>query len=132
MNRTREFRCFVSGQRVNTISPYVYDGQTVSDYESFPAVPESEMLAVYSFAESVLNHPDVSSPQAFTLDVGIIRDRGWSVVECNECWASGIYSCDPKLVLETLVSATVQSDTMHSAAWDFQHHYLKACPNIAG
>ena len=127
-----EFRCFVSQQCVNTISPYVYDGQIVSDYESFPAIPESELDQVRSYAETVLNHPDVSSPPAFTLDVGIIRGRGWAVVECNECWASGIYACDPIRVLETLVSAAVQSDTMESPAWNFQQHYTNACPSIAG
>jgi len=78
----REFRCFVSRNRVNTVSPYVYDGQVVADYESFPALPRSELDEVYLFAESVLKHPDVSTPDAFVLDVGIIRDRGWAVVEC--------------------------------------------------
>ena len=127
-----EFRCFVSDQRVNTISPYVYDGQIVSDYESFPSLPDSELAQVRSYAETVLNHPDVSSPPAFTLDVGIIRGRGWAVVECNECWASGIYACDPNRVLNTLVSAAVPSDTMETPAWDFQQHYTNACPTIAG
>ena len=127
-----EFRCFVAQSRVNTISPYVYDGQIVSDYESFPAVDESELEKVRAYAETVLNHPDVPSPPAFTLDVGIIRGRGWAVVECNECWASGIYACDPTRVLETLVLAAVQSDTMKTSPWNFQQHYTNACPNIAG
>ena len=127
----REFRCFVSRNRVNTVSPYVYDGQVVADYESFPVLPRSELDEVYLFAESVLKHPDVSTPDAFVLDVGIIRDRGWAVVECNECWASGIYACDPIRVLETLVSAAVESDTMESIAWDFRQHYMSACPNVA-
>ena len=127
-----EFRCFVAQSRVNTISPYVYDGQIVSYYESFPAVDESELEKVRAYAETVLNHPDVPSPPAFTLDVGIIRGRGWAVVECNECWASGIYACDPTRVLETLVFAAVQSDTMKTSPWNFQQHYTNACPNIAG
>ena len=80
----------------------------------------------------VLNHPDVSSPPAFALDVGIIRDRGWAVVECNECWASGIYACDPIRVFETLVSAAVHSDIIQTPAWDFHQHYINACLNIAG
>ena len=127
-----EFRCFVSMDGVNTVSPYVYDGQIVSDYESFPSVPESQLDQVRSYAESVLNHPDVSSPPAFTLDVGFIRGRGWAVVECNECWASGIYACDPIRVLETLVSAAVKSDTINSSPWDFRQHYANACPNSTG
>ncbi len=62
-----EFRCFVSHQHVNAISPYVYDGKIVADYKSFPVVPETELDDVKSFAESVLNHPGVSSPDAFVL-----------------------------------------------------------------
>ena len=127
-----EFRCFISRQLVNTISPYVYDGQIVSDYESFPTVPRAELNDVRSFAESVVNHPNVSSPDSFVLDVGIIRNRGWAVVESNECWASGIYACDPVRVLETLLSSAVESDTIESSAWDFRQHYANACPNIAG
>ena len=68
--------------------------QIVSDFESLRAVSDSELDQVRSYAETVFNHPDVSSPPAFTLDVGIIRDRGWAVIECKECWASGIYACD--------------------------------------
>ena len=113
-----EFRCFVSHQRVNAISTYVYDGQIVADYDSFPDVPATELDDVKLFAESVLKHPGVSSPDAFVLDVGIIRDRGWAVVECNECWASGIYACDPTRVLETLLCGNVQSDTMESPDWE--------------
>ncbi|MDA7887578.1 ATP-grasp domain-containing protein [bacterium] len=66
------------------------------------------------------------------MDVGLIRGRGWAVVECNECWASGIYACDPTRVLETLVSAAVKSDTMKTSPWDFRKHYTNACPNSAG
>ena len=125
-----EFRCFVARKQVNTISPYVYDGQIVSDYDSFPTVPDAELNDVRAFAKTVLNHPDVSSPDAFVLDVGIIRDRGWAVVESNECWASGIYACDPIRVLETLVSAAVEKDTIESLSpWDFREHYTNACPN---
>lgn len=127
-----EFRCFVSLNRVNAISAYVYDGHIVSDYDSFPSVPKAQLDLVRSFAKSVLDHPDVAAPPAFTLDIGLIRGRGWAVVECNECWASGIYACDPIRVLETLVSSVVEADAMDSSAWDFRQHYAKACPNIAG
>lgn len=126
-----EFRCFVSKANVNAIGAYVYDGAIVADYDSFPDVAESELNDVRSFAETVLSHPDVATPDAFVLDVGIIRNRGWAVVECNECWASGIYACDPKSVLETLVAGNVVSDAIESSAWDFQRHYTTACPNIA-
>jgi len=126
-----EFRCFVSQGQVNAISPYVYDGEIVANYDSFPNVSGTEMNDVRKYAESVLNHPAVQTPEAFVLDVGIIHDRGWAVVECNECWASGIYNCEPTEVLKTLISGNVESETMESSHWEFQRHYSTACPNIA-
>lgn len=126
-----EFRCFVSNSSISAISPYLYDGEVIVNYDSFPEVAVAELVAVREFAESVIHHPDVETPPAFVLDVGIIRDRGWSVVECNECWASGIYACEPKLVLDSLLSGNAASDKVDNSAWNFRHHYSSACPNIA-
>jgi hypothetical protein len=36
------------------------------------------------------------------LDVGIITNRGWAVIEQNAAWGSGIYGCDPVQVLEVI------------------------------
>ena len=113
------------------VSPYVYDGVIGTECDSFPMVPDSELTAVREFAASVLEHPNVDCPDAFVLDVGVIADRGWAVVECNECWASGIYACDPAAVLQTLLCGNVDSGTMQSSAWDFSQHYRLACPGIA-
>ena len=129
---THEYRCFVAKGKVMAVSPYVYNGIIVKDYDSFPTVTDSELSAVRVFAESVLDHQNVDCPNGFVLDVGMIADRGWAVVECNECWASGIYDCDPVAVLETLLCGNVESGTMQSNTWDFAKHYSVACPEIAG
>lgn len=128
---THEYRCFVASRKVMTVSPYVYDGVIVTDYDSFPTVLDSEISTVRAFAESVLEHPNVDCPDAFVLDVGKIAGRGWAVVECNECWASGIYACDPVTVLQTLLRGNADSATMQSSTWDFAQHYSLACPEIA-
>lgn len=128
---THEYRCFVANRSVMAVSPYVYDGLTVTDYDSFPTVPDSEISTVRSFANSVLDRDDVDCPDAFVLDVGQIAERGWAVVECNECWASGIYACDPAAVLQTLLCGNVESATMRPSTWDFAQHYSLACPGIA-
>ena len=129
---THEYRCFVVDRQVKTVSAYLYDREIVKDYESFPDLSESEVNSVTKFAESVLGSPDVSSPPAFVLDVGRIADRGWAVVECNECWASGIYACDPIQVLKTLLSASCKLDTMEHQTWEFAKYYAQACAKFAG
>ncbi len=124
---THEYRCFVANQSVQTVSPYVYGSGIVADYDSFPVVPQSELDQVHEFARQVLTHPNVETPSAFVMDVGLIADRGWAVVECNECWASGIYACDPASVLDTLLCGSAAMGTIDDR-WDFSKHYSNACP----
>jgi hypothetical protein len=44
-------------------------------------------------------------PCALVIDVGLIEDRGWAVVEFNAAWCSGILSADPDRVLDVLSRA---------------------------
>jgi hypothetical protein len=99
---TLELRCFVLEGRVVTASPYWREGQiAMAEDESWPA-SESEMATAISFCESVLRDPEVLVPEVVVVDVGVIRNRGWAVVECNAAWGSGIYGCDPVKVLRML------------------------------
>jgi ATP-grasp domain, R2K clade family 2 len=125
-----EYRCFVLDREVVTISPYQRYGHAIEGHAPMPGAPAAEISAAQEFAASVLQSPSVACPPAFVVDVGIIKDRGWAVVECNECWASGIYACEPKKVLLTLLRACVPTATMTAdeRCWDFQKHYFKACP----
>ena len=132
VNWTHEYRCFVVAGRVVTVSPYLCNGEFVKDYESFPELSDAELTAVTDFAEGVLNLDNVASPPAFVLDVGQIAERGWAVVECNECWASGIYACDPVKVLTTLLAANCELDSTEHHSWEFADHYFSACAKISG
>jgi ATP-grasp domain, R2K clade family 2 len=60
-----------------------------------------------AFVETILADDRIEIPAATVIDVGIIRGRGWAVVEQNAAWGSGLYGCDPLKVLEVLRSATV-------------------------
>lgn len=122
-----EYRCFIFDRRIATVSPYLRFGEAIEDHSSKLGSTPTEMAAAISFTESVLVSDDVRCPPAFVLDVGLIADRGWAVVEFNECWASGIYSCDPQHVLETLLRACVPTGSIE-AEWDFREHYFNACP----
>jgi hypothetical protein len=45
-------------------------------------------------------------PPAFVVDVGLIEDRGWAVVEFNPVWSAGLLGADPRAVLPALRRAT--------------------------
>lgn len=125
-----EYRCFTKNNEVVTLSPYRRDGVTFSSYTSPLTGPRSELNAASEFARSVLN--SVPCPRSFALDVGIIKGRGWAVVEPNECWGAGVYGCSPSKVLEALSTATVQrcQATAEDVKWDYAEHYFRACPHM--
>jgi hypothetical protein len=99
----KEFRCFILDRTVKTFSIYLRDGvlQEPASYESH----ESEDVEMLEFADRVLADERVSLPSATVMDVGLIRDRGWAIVELNGAWASGIYGCDPIAALEVIQRA---------------------------
>jgi hypothetical protein len=123
-----EYRCFVLEGQVAAISPYRRHERIREDHVGDMGAPPAEQEAARLFASSVL--ASCASPAAFVLDVGIISGRGWAVVEANECWASGIYSCRPEQVLRTLLRASVHSAsaTAEDLRWDFKSHYSAARP----
>lgn len=56
----------------------------------------------YSCHPSFCLHSDPCVPcvlsrlyPSIALDVGIIQNHGWAVIECNAAFSSGIYGCDP-------------------------------------
>jgi hypothetical protein len=110
-----EFRCFVLEKRVVALSIYSCNGEVVETEDGkWPASP-SELEEALNFANRVLQDAKVSFPPAGVLDVGVIRDRGWSVVEANACWGAGIYGCDPQSVLKTLARACVKRSALTEA-----------------
>jgi hypothetical protein len=95
-----EFRCFVLDGKVRTISVYMRHGQ-VTLHEGFRA-GEEELASAIEFAERVLQDSLVKSETAVVMDVGVIGGRGWSVVEQNPAWGSGIYGCLPESALQVI------------------------------
>lgn len=122
-----EYRCFVLEGEVATISPYRRHGVVIENHSDRLGASPREVADAISFAERVL--ASVACPPAFVLDVGVIQGRNWAVVECNECWASGIYACDTSRVLDTLLRACVPSSAITGAnqQWNFKSHYFAAC-----
>jgi hypothetical protein len=103
-----EFRCFCLNGEVKSLSPYLRAGihARQTDY----VATSTERGAASMFAESVLAATGAITPRAIVLDVGKIVGKGWAVVEANGAWGSGIYGCDPDVVLDVIRHATLRAE----------------------
>ncbi|MBX7218468.1 MAG: ATP-grasp domain-containing protein [Blastocatellia bacterium] len=102
-----EFRCFVCHGEVMTLSPYSRHGVLLQTETGEWPASETEWQSAGEFARLVLGQTESPLPVAAVLDVGFLPERGWAVVEANPAWGSGIYGCDPVLVLETLAASVM-------------------------
>jgi hypothetical protein len=100
-----EFRCFILNRRVITVSPYWRDGELAQGEDESWKANDAEMKAATQFCESVLLDPNVFVPEAVVIDVGMIKNQGWAVIESNAAWGSGTYGCDGPKVLSVLRQA---------------------------
>ena len=96
----KEFRCFILNRQIRTISIYLRSGELQRELEF--AATEPELAAAEAFLNRLLADERIELPRAAVVDVGIIAERGWAVVEQNAAWGAGIYGCDPVQVLEVL------------------------------
>jgi hypothetical protein len=103
-----EFRCFVVENQVATISVYSRNGMLAQNSLGEWISSNSETTTALNFANKTLKEIGNTLPISVVLDVGIISNRGWAVVEANACWASGIYGCDPAKVLKVLEKAVIR------------------------
>jgi hypothetical protein len=110
-----EFRCFVLDGKVATLSPYLRNQQRLeTDDGAFPASDE-EFTNASHFAATLLADHAATLPSAVVVDVGLIADQGWAVVEANTAWGAGIYGCDPAVILPILRRGCVATADLTSA-----------------
>jgi hypothetical protein len=95
-----EYRCFVSGRVVRTASSYWRHGKDPRDEKGLWSV--AELSKAIQFCGAFLADPAVRVPDACVIDVGLIQEKGWAVIECNAAWSSGVYGCDGAEVLPVL------------------------------
>lgn len=109
-----EIRAFVLDRQVRTLSLYARDGDYTDQQGS-----DGELAAASEFLAEFLADPLVALPPAVVVDCGIIRGRGWGVVEANPCWSAGIYRCNPEEVLRVIARSCIRSDmlTASDRAW---------------
>lgn len=102
-----EFRFFVVERRVTTFSPYIRNGSIARNTDGDWSATEKEIADANAAMRTLLEDPDVELPPAVVVDVGVMKDRGWGVVEANPAWASGLCGSDPAGVLPALRRASV-------------------------
>jgi hypothetical protein len=103
-----EFRCFVCDRQVITMSPYWRDGKLAQTEDGSWQSSDVEIETVRSFCDRLLKDTSISISGSVVIDIGKITDQNWAVVEANSAWASGIYGCDPTLVLSVIRNACIK------------------------
>lgn len=96
----KEFRCFILDRELQTFSIYLR-GDVLQHEQDFLCTDE-EAAEVNAFLAQVLRDERVPLPRAVVLDVGVIKERGWAIVELNAAWGAGIYGCHADKVLDVI------------------------------
>ena len=107
-----EFRCFILEGKVVTLSPYLRNHERLETAEGeFPAT-DSELAAARQFADHVAAAAAPTLPPGVVIDIGLIQNRGWAVIEANQAWGAGIYGCDPAAILPVLRRVCLPTQTL--------------------
>lgn len=61
---------------------------------------EDAVFAAARFA----SHPIL--PRALVLDIGLIKDQGWVVIELNAAWGAGLNGCQPERIWPCIAAAS--------------------------
>lgn len=58
------------------------------------------------FAKDFLNKHDQCLPHSFVLDVGLLDNNRWAIIEFNASWGAGLNGCDPGAAALCIATAT--------------------------
>lgn len=95
-----EYRVFVSKNdfRPLTWSNYLFHGQ-INDPKLHRTIP-GDLPHIENYMYGLLENCYLNRMNAScVIDIGVIHNKGWAVIETNPAWASGLYGCDPGLAL---------------------------------
>ncbi|MBI2395981.1 MAG: ATP-grasp domain-containing protein [Deltaproteobacteria bacterium] len=84
-----EARAFVLGPTVKTCA--IYEGT-------------GDVNQAAKFAERVVQALDL--PRTCVVDVGLLSDGRWALVECNATWGAGLNGCDPERAIACIAEAS--------------------------
>ncbi|WP_294282679.1 ATP-grasp domain-containing protein [uncultured Chryseobacterium sp.] len=100
-----EVRCFVLNGEIKTFSSYwrnnVYDTNPLTG---------TEQQELFEFFKRFMVQYKKTLPKAIVLDFGIIKGKGWALIEANPAWCSGLYACDAETALEVIVESCIKNN----------------------
>ncbi len=99
-----EVRCFVLHGEIKTYSSYWRN-----DTFDINPLSEIEKKDLFLFFSLFIKQYASTLPTAIVLDFGIIKGKGWALIEANPAWCSGLYACDAEKALEVIVESCVKS-----------------------
>ncbi|HEX4612640.1 MAG TPA: ATP-grasp domain-containing protein [Urbifossiella sp.] len=120
-----ELRYWVLDGKVVAGSPYLSFGRpnwSPRWKHSPPSPPAAIPKAGVRTVEAVCAALGADLPPAVVIDVGVVEDRGWAVVEFNPVWCAGLLGADPAAVLPALWRATRRRTDLTNAdhPWAFR------------
>jgi hypothetical protein len=110
-----EVRFFILNKRISTFSIYSQLGTLVPEGEARLWTKEPEAIEAIEFCNRLITDSAVSLPPSVAIDIGRIDNSGWAVIEANAAWASGIYGCEPRKVLDVIERACVKRENVTGA-----------------
>ncbi|MCU7615849.1 ATP-grasp domain-containing protein [Chryseobacterium sp. PBS4-4] len=99
-----EVRCFVINNEIKTHSSYWRNDEFDTSQLS-----EIEQNDLFEFFENFIRQYSETLPKAIVLDFGIIKGKGWALIEANPAWCSGLYACDAAKALGVIVGSCVKN-----------------------
>lgn len=99
-----EVRCFVLNNEIKTYSSYwrnnAFDTNPLSEWEQ---------KDLFEFFGRFITKYAETLPKAIVLDFGIIKGKGWALIEANPAWCSGLYACDAEKALEVILNSCIKN-----------------------
>ncbi len=99
-----EVRCFVLNNEIKTCSSYWRN-----DTFDISPLSEKEQKDMLAFFDSFIQKYASTLPTAIVIDFGIIKGKGWALIEANPAWCSGLYACDAEKALEVIVKSCIKN-----------------------
>lgn len=100
-----EVRCFVLNGEIKTFSSYWRN-----DVYDINPLAETEQQELFAFFSRFMERYAETLPKAIVLDFGIIKGKGWALIEANPAWCSGLYACDAETALEVIVESCIKNN----------------------